>query len=88
MVVSTLMLLSYLLMGIALLCCLYRFYLGPTHLDRALVAEVATLIVISIIVMVAIEHNRMTLLDLGLVFSLIPFIGAAAVARIIGKRKL
>jgi len=88
MVVNTLMLASYLVMGISLLLCLYRFMLGPSQLDRALVTEVATLIVISIIVMIAIEYDRKTLMDLGLVFSLIPFIGAVAVARIIGRKKL
>lgn len=69
------------LIGIAFLLSLYRFLLGPTSADRVAAFDVLTILAIAGIALVALIAGRGIYLDVALVYALLAFLGAIAVAR-------
>ncbi len=69
------------LIAIAFLLSLYRFFKGPTTADRVAAFDVLTIVAITGIVLVALIAERGIYLDVALVYALLAFLGAIAVAR-------
>lgn len=69
------------LVGIAFLLALYRFFNGPSAADRVVAFDVLTIIAITGIVFIAMAEERGIYLDVSLVYALLSFLGVIVVAR-------
>jgi multicomponent Na+:H+ antiporter subunit F len=69
------------LVGIAFLLALYRFFKGPSAADRVVAFDVLTIIAITGIVFIALAEGRGIYLDVALVYGLLSFLGVIVVAR-------
>lgn len=67
------------LLSIALI--LIRFFRGPSVLDRVVAFDTASIIAISLIVLLAHMLERFIYVDVGLVYGLLSFLGVMVVAR-------
>jgi multicomponent Na+:H+ antiporter subunit F len=73
--------LAALLVGIAFLLALLRFFTGPSAANRVVAFDVLTIISITGIVFIAIAEQRGIYLDVALVYALLSFLGVIVVAR-------
>ena len=69
------------LVGLAFLLALYRFFKGPSAADRVAAFDVLTIITITVIVLVALVEGRAIYLDVALIYALLSFLGVIVVAR-------
>lgn len=60
---------------------LIRFIIGPSVLDRVVAFDAASIIAISLIVMISHMLERFIYVDIALVYGLLSFIGVLVVAR-------
>lgn len=84
--VEALVTVAALLVGIAFLLALYRFFRGPDAADRVVAFDTLTLISITGIVLIAFLDGRGIYLDVALVYALLSFLGVIAVARYLEQR--
>lgn len=78
---ETLTLLYTGIIGLGILLCLLRLLIGPTAADRAVAADTACTVTTALLVLMAFVFKRYIYLDVSLVYSLLTFIGAVAIAR-------
>jgi len=74
------------LIGIAFLCSI-RVWLGPTMADRMVAVDMFGILVVGITPLLAILYKREFLIDIGLAWILISFIGTIALAKYLEGRK-
>jgi multicomponent Na+:H+ antiporter subunit F len=79
--VDSLITLAAMLAGTGFLLTLWRFFHGPSAADRVVAFDVLTTIGITGIVLIAFLEGRGIYLDVALVYALLSFLGAIAVAR-------
>jgi multicomponent Na+:H+ antiporter subunit F len=79
--VDTLIHLSALMAGAALLLTLYRFIKGPTAIDRVIAFDGLTIVSITAILLGALAEGRGIYLDVALIYALLSFLGVIVVAR-------
>jgi len=76
---------SYLLLvaitGAGMLLCLLRMLKGPSSADRAVAVDTAATVTTALLVLLGFVFNRYVYLDVALVYALLTFIGAVAIAR-------
>ena len=75
--------LSIIMLAVAFIILIFRFYLGPTIIDRALVLEVMGIGFISILAIDYIQSKNQFNIEIALIVSLIPFLGSIALSRIV-----
>ncbi|OPL19299.1 MAG: cation:proton antiporter [Candidatus Aegiribacteria sp. MLS_C] len=68
-------------MGLGILLCLLRLLMGPTAADRAVASDTACTVTTALLVLMAHVFKRYIYLDVSLVYALLTFIGAVAIAR-------
>ena len=72
-------------MGAGILLCLLRLFMGPTASDRAVASDTACTVTTALLVLMAYVFKRYIYLDVSLVYALLTFIGAVAIARYLEK---
>ena len=71
--------------GLGILLCLLRFLLGPTASDRAVAADTACTVTTALLVLMGFIFRRYIYLDVALVYAVLTFIGAVAIARFLER---
>jgi multicomponent Na+:H+ antiporter subunit F len=84
------MTLQILLYAQIVLCffCLYRVARGPTIADRMVGIDIFGILVVGICVILAITTERMFLIDIGIAWIILSFIGTLTLAKYLSKKKL
>ena len=68
--------------------CLFRVIKGPTVADRVVAIEIIGVIVVGICVILSISTGRAFLVDIGIAWIILSFIGTLTMAKYLGRRKL
>ena len=68
--------------------CLFRVVRGPTIADRMVGIDIFGILVVGITVMIAITTGRMFLIDIGIAWIILSFIGTLTLAKYLSKKKL
>ncbi|MBA7620141.1 Na(+)/H(+) antiporter subunit F [subsurface metagenome] len=69
------------IIGAGILLCLLRMLKGPTSADRAVAVDTVATVTTALLVLLAFVFKRYVYLDVALVYSVLTFIGAVAIAR-------
>ncbi len=77
----------YLLIGMCFMC-LYRVIMGPTIADRMVGIDIMGILVVGITAIIAIKTGRMFILDIGIAWIILSFIGTLTLAKYLGRNKL
>jgi multicomponent Na+:H+ antiporter subunit F len=77
----------YFLIALIVLC-LYRVIKGPTIADRVVAIEIMGIIVVGICVVLSISTGKAFLIDIGIAWIILSFIGTLTMAKYLGRRKL
>lgn len=80
--------LALLMLFIGLLMSFARLVIGPTRLDRALALEVITMLLFGIGLVVYMQYSQEWLLDLLLIWAIVPFAAPLILTRTLTKRRL
>lgn len=68
--------------------CLYRIIKGPTVADRMVGIDIFGILVVGICAILAITTGRMFLLDIGIAWIILSFIGTITLAKYLSGKKL
>ena len=68
--------------------CLLRVILGPTVADRVVAIDIMGIIVVGICVILAIRTEKSFLIDIGIAWVILSFIGTLTMAKYLERRKL
>ncbi len=77
----------YFLLALVILC-LYRIIKGPSVADRVVAIEIMGIIVVGICVILSISTGKSFLIDIGIAWIILSFIGTLTMAKYLGRRKL
>ncbi|ADT83841.1 monovalent cation/H+ antiporter complex subunit F [Thermococcus barophilus] len=66
---------------VATLLSMYRFFRGPTTVDRLVAVDIMTTITTGLMVLFALYYRRAIFLDVALVYAVLAFLGVIAFAR-------
>jgi multicomponent Na+:H+ antiporter subunit F len=77
----------YCLIGMCFLC-LYRVIKGPTIADRMVGIDIMGILVVGITAIIALKTDRMYILDIGIAWIILSFIGTLTLAKYLGRNKL
>lgn len=77
----------YVLIGLCALC-LIRILLGPTIADRIVAIDIFGIIVVGICAILTIKTNKSYILDIGIAWIILSFIGTLTMAKYLGRKKL
>lgn len=79
--------LLYVQIGLITLC-LYRIVRGPTIADRMVGIDIFGILVVGICAIIAIQTDRMFILDIGIAWIILSFVGTLTLAKYLGGRRL
>jgi multicomponent Na+:H+ antiporter subunit F len=68
--------------------CLYRVIKGPSVADRVVAIDIIGIIVVGICVVLSIRTEKAFLIDIGIAWIILSFIGTLTMAKYLGRRKL
>ena len=68
--------------------CLYRIIKGPTIPDRMVGIDIFGILVVGICAIIAVITDRMFIIDIGIAWIILSFIGTLTLAKYLGGRKL
>ncbi len=69
------------IIGVGILLCLLRMLKGPTTVDRAVAVDTTATVTTALLVLLGFFFQRYVYLDVALVYAVLTFIGAVAIAR-------
>jgi multicomponent Na+:H+ antiporter subunit F len=79
--------LLYIQIGLSVVC-LYRVIRGPTIPDRMVGVDIFGILVVGICAIIAIQTNRSYILDIGIAWIILSFIGTLTLAKYLTGKKL
>jgi multicomponent Na+:H+ antiporter subunit F len=79
--------LLYIQIGLSVVC-LYRVIRGPTIPDRMVGVDIFGILVVGICALIAIQTNRSYILDIGIAWIILSFIGTLTLAKYLTGKKL
>jgi multicomponent Na+:H+ antiporter subunit F len=79
--------LLYIQIGLSVVC-LYRIIRGPTIPDRMVGADIFGILVVGICAIIAIQTERSYILDIGIAWIILSFIGTLTLAKYLTGKKL
>ncbi len=79
--------LLYIQIGLCFLC-LYRIVRGPSIADRMVGLDIFGILVVGICAVLAIQTNKMFILDIGIAYVILSFVGVLSLAKYLEGRKL
>lgn len=68
--------------------CLYRIIKGPSIADRMVGIDIFGILVVGICGIIAILTDRMFILDIGIAWIILSFVGTLTLAKYLGGKKL
>ncbi len=68
--------------------CIYRIIRGPTIPDRMVAIDIFGILVVGVCAIVSIQTGRSFILDIGLAWIILSFIGTLALAKYLSGKKL
>lgn len=68
--------------------CLYRIIMGPTVADRMVGIDIFGILVVGICAILAITTGRGFLIDIGIAWVILSFIGTLTLAKYLSRKKL
>ena len=68
--------------------CLIRVIKGPTVADRVVAIEIIGIIVVGICIILSIDTGKAFLIDIGIAWIILSFIGTLTMAKYLGRRNL
>ena len=77
----------YILIGLSFLI-FYRVVKGPTIADRMVAIDIFGILVVGICALLAIKTERMFLIDIGIAWIILSFIGTITLAKYLAGKKL
>jgi len=80
-------LLLYIMMGMSFLCFI-RIIFGPTMADRMVAIDIFGILVVGICVLMAMKTERLFLIDIGITWVILSFIGTITLAKYLTGKKL
>jgi len=69
------------LIGAGIVLCLLRLFRGPSAADRAVAVDTSATVTTALLVLLGAVFKRYVYLDVALVYAVLTFIGAVAIAR-------
>ena len=79
--------LLYVQIGLSVIC-LYRIIRGPTIPDRMVGVDIFGILVVGICAIIAIQTERSFILDIGIAWIILSFIGTLTLAKYLTGKKL
>jgi multicomponent Na+:H+ antiporter subunit F len=79
--------LLYIQIGLSVIC-LYRIIIGPTIPDRMVGVDIFGILVVGICAIIAIQTERSFILDIGIAWIILSFIGTLTLAKYLTGKKL
>jgi multicomponent Na+:H+ antiporter subunit F len=79
--------LLYIQIGLSVIC-LYRIIRGPTIPDRMVGVDIFGILVVGICAIIAIQSERSFILDIGIAWIILSFIGTLTLAKYLTGKKL
>ena len=77
----------YLQIGLSVIC-LYRIIRGPTIPDRMVGVDIFGILVVGVCAIIAIQSERSFILDIGIAWIILSFIGTLTLAKYLSGKKL
>jgi multicomponent Na+:H+ antiporter subunit F len=68
--------------------CLYRIIIGPTIPDRMVAIDIFGILVVGICAIISIQTERSFILDIGIAWIILSFIGTLTLAKYLTGKKL
>jgi multicomponent Na+:H+ antiporter subunit F len=68
--------------------CMYRIILGPTIPDRMVGADIFGILVVGVCAIISIQTERSFILDIGIAWIILSFIGTLTLAKYLTGKKL
>ena len=84
---DTLALLLYIQIGLSLFC-LYRIIRGPSIADRMVGIDIFGILVVGICAILTVKTGRNFILDIGIAWIILSFIGTLTLAKYLSGKKL
>jgi multicomponent Na+:H+ antiporter subunit F len=84
---SFLNILLYIQIGLSIIC-LYRVIRGPTIPDRMVGVDIFGILVVGVCAIIAIQTERSFILDIGIAWIILSFIGTLTLAKYLTGKKL
>ena len=85
--INYLNILLYIQIGMSVIC-LYRIIIGPTIPDRMVGADIFGILVVGICAIISIQTERSYILDIGIAWIILSFIGTLTLAKYLTGKKL
>ena len=85
--INYLNILLYIQIGMSIIC-LYRIIRGPTIPDRMVGADIFGILVVGICAIIAIQTEKSFILDIGIAWIILSFIGTLTLAKYLMGKKL
>jgi multicomponent Na+:H+ antiporter subunit F len=79
--------LLYIQIGLSVIC-LYRIIRGPTIPDRMVGVDIFGILVVGVCAIIAIQSERSFILDIGIAWIILSFIGTLTLAKYLTGKKL
>jgi multicomponent Na+:H+ antiporter subunit F len=79
--------LLYVQIGLSVIC-LYRIILGPTIPDRMVGVDIFGILVVGVCAIISIQTERSYILDIGIAWIILSFIGTLTLAKYLTGKKL
>jgi multicomponent Na+:H+ antiporter subunit F len=73
------------IMLLSMLSSLYRFFKGPSLVDRVIAFDIMNIISISLIALITLFSGRTIYIDVALIYGLLSFLGVIIIARYLEK---
>ena len=77
----------YFLITLVILC-LYRVIKGPSVADRVVAIDIIGIIVVGICIVISIRTEKAFIIDIGIAWIILSFIGTLTMAKYLERRKL
>ena len=75
---------ALIIIGVALLVCLFRLIKGPTTADRVVSFDATSAVVMSIVGVLSVVYNSVSFLDSIMLIAIISFVSSVSISRFIG----
>ena len=76
------------LLGLLLIPCVYRVFVGPSAADRLQAVDTITTLLVGIILLLAVTQQSAWLVDIGIALAAFSFISTLAVARYLSEGRV
>jgi multicomponent Na+:H+ antiporter subunit F len=73
------------IMLLSMILSLYRFFKGPSLVDRVIAFDIMNIISISLIALITLFSGRTIYIDVALIYGLLSFLGVIIIARYLEK---